>query len=214
MKTTHHSTPRRPETTQSKKKRSSKSTPLKSKGSTPASRKSPAATTHPPSSQGGEQQSLGHVEEIAAEEPNVVASPPPMNAHKFKIMTGKQAVAAIREGTRIYIKSGEGNGGDTWWDSGVVQKVHERGRRFEVDWEGINNRGEEVETGGEKRIDLPVTYSLGGAAAAAIQSVPPGTQEAALVRKQVLADARIGSWCIQHPEEPWGMLDPFGEDSI
>ena len=23
----------------------------------------------------------------------------------------------------IYIKSGEGNGGDTWWDSGVIQKV-------------------------------------------------------------------------------------------
>ena len=23
----------------------------------------------------------------------------------------------------IFIKSGEGNGGDTWWDSGVIQKV-------------------------------------------------------------------------------------------
>lgn len=23
----------------------------------------------------------------------------------------------------IYIKSGEGNGGDTWWDSGIIQKV-------------------------------------------------------------------------------------------
>lgn len=23
----------------------------------------------------------------------------------------------------IFIKSGEGNGGDTWWDSGVIRKV-------------------------------------------------------------------------------------------
>lgn len=71
----------------------------------------------------------------------------------------------------------------------------------------------QVDTGVEKRIMLPVTYSLAGAAAEAIKAAVPGTQAAVLARKSVLAEARIGSWCIKHPEEPWGMLDPFGEDS-
>ncbi|CAM9911552.1 unnamed protein product [Hapterophycus canaliculatus] len=92
-------------------------------------------------------------------------------------------------------------------------QIHERGKPYEVEWEQINNRGEEVDTGVEKRIILPVTYSLAGAAAEAIKAAAPGTQAAALTRKSVLAEARIGSWCINHPEEPWGMLDPFGEDS-
>lgn len=92
-------------------------------------------------------------------------------------------------------------------------QIHERGKRFEVEWQGINNRGEEVDTNVEKRIDLPVTYSLAGAAADAIAAASTGTESASFARKGVLAEARIGSWCIQHPEEPWGMLDPFGEDS-
>lgn len=92
-------------------------------------------------------------------------------------------------------------------------QIHERGKPFEVEWQRINNRGEEVDTGVEKRIGLPVTYSLAGVAAEAIQAAEPGTVAAALARKSVLAEARIGSWCIKHPEEPWGMLDPFGEDS-
>ena len=70
-----------------------------------------------------------------------------------------------------------------------------------------------MDTDVERRIGLPVTYSIAGAAAEAIQKVKPGTAEAALARKSVLAEARIGSWCINHPEKPWGMLDPFGEDS-
>lgn len=93
------------------------------------------------------------------------------------------------------------------------EQIHERGKRFEVEWENINNRGEEVDTDVERRIGLLVTYSLAGAAAEAILAAPPGTEAAALARKGVLAKARIGSWCIRHPEEPWGMLDPFGEDS-
>lgn len=92
-------------------------------------------------------------------------------------------------------------------------QIHERGKPFEVDWQGINNRGEEVDTGVEKRIILPVTYSLAGAAAEAVLAAVPGTEAAAMARKSVLAQARIGSWCIHHPEEPWGRLDPFGEDS-
>lgn len=65
----------------------------------------------------------------------------------------------------------------------------------------------------EKRINLPVTYSLAGVAAEALKRAAPGDENAtALVRKTVLFEARIGSWCIQHPEEPWGTLDPFGED--
>ncbi len=71
----------------------------------------------------------------------------------------------------------------------------------------------QVDTGVEKRIILPVTYSLAGAAAEAIKRAGPGTEAASIARKAVLADARIGSWCISHPEEPWGMLDPFGADS-
>lgn len=63
----------------------------------------------------------------------------------------------------------------------------------------------------EKRIILPVTYGLAGVAAEAMKTAVPGTQAAA--RKRVLADARIGSWCIRHPEEPWGTLDPFDKDS-
>lgn len=62
----------------------------------------------------------------------------------------------------------------------------------------------------EKRIILPVTYSLAGVAAEAIKTAAPGSEAA--VRKRVLADARIGSWCIRHPEEPWGTLDPFNND--
>lgn len=62
----------------------------------------------------------------------------------------------------------------------------------------------------EKRIILPVTYSLAGVAAAALKRATPG--DAALVRKRVLFEARIGSWCTHHPEEPWGSLNPFGED--
>lgn len=92
-------------------------------------------------------------------------------------------------------------------------QIHERGKPFEVEWQEINNRGEEVDTDVERRIGLLVTYSIAGAAAEAIQAAPPGTEAAALARKSVLAKARIGSWCISHPEEPWGMLDPFGEDS-
>lgn len=71
----------------------------------------------------------------------------------------------------------------------------------------------QVDTGVEKRIILPVTYSLAGAAAEAIKRAGPGTEAAAIARKTVLAEARIGSWCISHPDEPWGMLDPFGADS-
>lgn len=69
-----------------------------------------------------------------------------------------------------------------------------------------------MDTGVEKRISLPVTYSLGGAAAEAIHRAETETEAAVMARKNVLAEARIGSWCIKHPEEPWGMLDPFGED--
>lgn len=92
-------------------------------------------------------------------------------------------------------------------------QIHERGKRFEVAWHGVNNRGEEVDTNVERRIDLPVTYSLAGAAADAIAAASNDSASAALARKGVLAEARIGSWCIQYPQEPWGMLDPFGEDS-
>lgn len=69
----------------------------------------------------------------------------------------------------------------------------------------------QVDTGVEKRIILPVTYSLAGAAAEAMKTAAPGTEAAA--RERVLVDARIGSWCIRHPEEPWGTLDPFNNDS-
>ncbi|CAM9893838.1 unnamed protein product [Ectocarpus sp. 6 AP-2014] len=136
-----------------------------------------------------------------------------INPHRAKILVGKQALAAIKEGTRIFIKSGEGNGGDTWWDSGIVQKIHERGKPYEVEWQKMNNRGEEVDTDVERRIILPVTYSLAGVAAEAIKGVELGTEAAASVMKNVLAKARLGSWCISHPKEPWGMLDPFGQDS-
>ncbi|CAM9645902.1 unnamed protein product [Scytosiphon promiscuus] len=153
------------------------------------------------------------VETVAQVSEVIPDATPKINPHRAKILVAKKALAAIKAGTRIYIKSGEGNGGDTWWDSGVIQKIHERGKPFEVEWEKINNRGEEVDTGVEKRIILPVTYSLAGAAAEAIRAAVPGTQAAVLARKSVLAEARIGSWCIKHPEEPWGMLDPFGEDS-
>ncbi|CAM9302654.1 unnamed protein product [Ectocarpus fasciculatus] len=138
---------------------------------------------------------------------------PKINPHRARILVAKQALAAIKEGTRIYIKSGEGNGGDTWWDSGIIQKIHERGKPYEVEWQKMNNKGEEVDTDVERRIMLPVTYSLAGVAAEAIKGVELGTEAAAFAMKNVLALARIGSWCISHPEEPWGMLDPFGEDS-
>ncbi|CAM9598407.1 unnamed protein product [Pylaiella littoralis] len=134
-----------------------------------------------------------------------------INPHRAKILVGKQALAAIKGGTRLFIKSGEGNGGDTWWDSGIIEKIHDRGKPYEVEWEKFNNRGEEVDTGVEKRIILPVTYSLAGAAAEAMKTAAPGTEAAA--RERVLVDARIGSWCIRHPEEPWGTLDPFNNDS-
>lgn len=136
-----------------------------------------------------------------------------INPHKARILVGKQALASIKEGTRIFIKSGEGNGGDTWWDSGTILKIHERGKPYEVEWQKFNNMGEEVDTGVEKRIILPVTYSLAGLAAEALTRAPPGDEAAAtLARKRVLFEARIGSWCIHHPQEPWGTLDPFEEN--
>lgn len=95
----------------------------------------------------------------------------------------------------------------------ALNQIHERGKPFEVKWQGTNNRGEEVDTNVEKRIILPVTYSLASVAAEAIKRATPGTKEANLARKGVLGQARIGSWCIKHPEEPWGMLDPFGKDA-
>lgn len=95
----------------------------------------------------------------------------------------------------------------------LKRQIHERGKPYEVQWQGLNNRGEEVDTDVEKRILLPVTYSLAGVAAEAIAGAESGTYAAAIARKDVLTEARIGSWCIKHPEEPWGMLDPFGEDS-
>lgn len=86
-------------------------------------------------------------------------------------------------------------------------QIHERGKRYEVEWQAYNNRGEQVETGDDTRINFPVMYSIATAIAEAA-SAP----DSRLARKEVMDSARIGSWCIWHPEQPWGTLDPFSED--
>lgn len=129
-------------------------------------------------------------------------SPPPLSSRPLE-------VNAQHTGNPLLIMSSPGRFDYIY----LLFQIHERGKRYEVEWASHNNRGEEVDTAVERRIGLPVTYSLAGAAAEAVREAEPGTQAAILARKGVLAEARIGSWCIKHPEEAWGMLDPFGEDS-